>query len=235
VARAALELTLPAEERRLAAALAGPWDDLLYAPGPGFSSELDPGCYRTSLVVRRGAGGWRLSSVVQPAWGGELCRLRLERVPGPPAETLGSFFDLARPGRVYAMGADRSRPALRSPQADWSYAGPSLAGRLGRVGGVALLREHVTGRDGGAAFAWTADRGLLLAGADGALALCLAEPDDPERAAFLPALGPYRALIDEGAARPGAGPRELLGYGDRADITAVRVERLPLPAAGARP
>lgn len=226
----ALDWILPPEERALGAALVGPWRDLLYAPGPGFSSELEPGVFRASLVVVTAAGVCRITSRIQPALGGELSRLRLERLPGAPAETFGSFFEVARRGLVYAMGADRARDALRpADRPHWSYAGASLAARLGQVRDVRLLRERVRGRDHGAPFEWRADRGLVLTGAAGERSLILAEPDDPERAAFVPALGPFRALVDAAApAIPGAGPRELLGHGDRDDIVELVVEQVPL-------
>ncbi len=70
-------LHLPAHERVLLRSLVAPWRDLLYAPGPGFTSPLDPGAYRTSIVIVPATGpAVRLSSVVMPAFGGELCRLR---------------------------------------------------------------------------------------------------------------------------------------------------------------
>ena len=226
----ALDWLLPPEERALGVTLVGPWHDLLYGPGPGFGSELEPGVFRTSLVVLTQAGACRITSRIQPAFGGELCRLRLERLPGPPAETFGSFFEVERRGFVYGMGADRTRSALRAPdRPHWAYAGASLAGRLGRVRDVRLLRERVRGRDHDVPFAWQADRGLVVTGAGGERSLVLAEPHDPERAAFAPALGPYRALVDAAApVSPGAGPRELLGHGDRADIEELLVEQVPL-------
>ena len=226
----AVDWLLPPEERALGATLLGRWRDLLYAPGPGFSEELEPGVFRASLVVVTASGACRITSRIQPAFGGELSRLRLERLPGPPAETFGSFFEVERRGFVYTMGEDRTRSALRpTDRADWAYAGASLAARLGEVREVRVLRERVRGRDHDVPFAWQADRGLVLTGATGERSLVLAEPHDPERAAFAPTLGPYRALVDAGApVSPGAGPRELLGHGDRADIEELLVEQVPL-------
>ncbi|HJV56360.1 MAG TPA: hypothetical protein VJ971_10320, partial [Methylomirabilota bacterium] len=77
-----VDLTLPDAERRLAASLSTPWRDLLYTPGPDLTSPLDPGAYRSSLVVLRDDGvAVRLTSRVTPAYGRELCRLRLETLP----------------------------------------------------------------------------------------------------------------------------------------------------------
>ena len=156
-----------------------------------------------------------MTSVVQPAFGGELCRLRLEPLAHRP-ETLGSFFDPSRRGLVYAMpstaGAGPLGPASRD---GWSYDGESLRGQLGEVSRVRVLRERVIGTSGDRPLSWVADRGLLLSGRDGRESLLLAEPLPDEQAVFLPTLGAFRALTDPGhPTMPGATTRELLGYGD---------------------
>ena len=221
-----VDLTLPDAERRWAASLATSWRDLLYAPGPGFTSPLDPGAYRSSLVVVRGDGvAIRVTSHVMPAFGGELCRLRLEALARYRAPALGSFFEPSRTGTVYAMSADRESGAARAPdRAEWRYDGASLGGRLGRVGRVRVLRE----RGRGAAASWVADRGLVLTGGDAGESVLLGV-SDPETAIFLPTPGLYRALLDPGAVRqPGVTVRDLLGYGDRDDDVDVTVELHPL-------
>jgi hypothetical protein len=38
----AIDLTLPPPERRWVETLAAPWRDLLYSPGPGFRTPLEP-------------------------------------------------------------------------------------------------------------------------------------------------------------------------------------------------
>src|SRR5262249_26475525 len=43
VAENTIELSLPHTERQLLSALAEPWRDLLYVPGPDFTSPLEPG------------------------------------------------------------------------------------------------------------------------------------------------------------------------------------------------
>ena len=143
-----VSLHLPGHERTLLRSLVAPWRDLLYAPGPGFTSPLDPGAYRTSIVIVPVAGpAVRLSSVVMPAFGGELCRLRLEALPLDPPPSRGSFFDLSRTGTVYALTSERGVAAARAPdRAEWRYGGVSLASRLGRIGGMRLLRERGRGR-----------------------------------------------------------------------------------------
>ena len=84
------------------------------------------------------------------------------------------------------------------------------------VARVRVLREQARGGAGDGTFAWTADRGLVLTGESGAESLLLALPDREEHALFLPAIGPYRVLADPREPQtPGAGVRELLGYGDR--------------------
>jgi hypothetical protein len=214
---ATLDLRLPEPERRRAAALATTCRDLLYVPGPGFSSSLDPGLYRsTFVIVPTDAPAIRVSSFVVPAFGGELCRLRLEPVVSFRIENLGSFFEPSRRGKVYAMSPDRTQRLVRSPdQPAWRYDGPPLEARLGRVVRVKLIHERVTGGVGDGAFTWTADRGLALTGADGQESLVLALPEASEHAAFLPAAGMYRALVDPAAHEiPGATVKELLGYGE---------------------
>jgi hypothetical protein len=226
-----LDVTLPDSERRWAASLAGAWSDLLYRPGPHFASPLEPGLFRASFVlVPRGAVAVRITSLVVPAFGGELCRLRLEPVPTLPHDTFGSFFEPARRGRVWSMGADRRSPGSHAPEEkDWYYDGPSLAGGLGAITRVRVLRERVRAGAGEGGHAWTADRGLVLTSAAGGESLLLALPEREEHALFLPAVGPYRVLVDPGApATPGAGARELLGYGDHGEPFDLTLEVLPL-------
>jgi hypothetical protein len=221
-----VDLTLPDAERRWAASLATTWRDLLYAPGPGFTSPLDPGAYRSSLVVVRGDGvAIRVTSQVTPAFGGGLCRLRLEALARYRAPALGSFFEPSRTGTVYAMSADRGSGAARAPdRVEWRYDGGSLGGRLGRVDRVRVLRE----RGRGAAASWVADRGLVLTGADAGESVLLGVID-PEVVTFLPTPGLYRTLLDARAApQPGVTVRGLLGYGDRDDDVEVTVELHPL-------
>jgi hypothetical protein len=208
-----------------------PWRDLLYVPGPDFSSTLDPGLYRSSfLIVPVEGRAVRVSSFVVPAFGGELCRLRLEPLVDFRPDNLGSFFEPSRRGIVYAMSRDRKAGAARPPdRPGWSYEGPSLAPRLEQVGAMRLIREHVTGGSGDATFSWTADRGLVLVGADGRDSLLLASPEYSEQAAFLPTVGLYRALVDPAAAAvPGATVKDLLGYGDRDEPLQIRLEIDPL-------
>jgi hypothetical protein len=171
-----------------------------------------------------------VSSFGVPAFGGELCRLRLEPLVDFRPDNLGSFFEPSRRGIVYAMSRDRKAGASRPPdRPGWSYEGPSLAPRLAQVGAMRLIREHVTGGSGDAAFSWTADRGLVLTGADGRDSLLLASPEYSEQAAFLPAVGLYRALVDPAAAAvPGATVKDLLGYGDRDEQLQIRLEIDPL-------
>lgn len=220
----ALDLHLPEPEWRRAGRLAAPWADLLYVPGPGLASEMDPGCYRTTLFVALASGELvRMSSLTVPAFGGSLCRLRLEPVTSVRHDALGSFFEPARQGLVFAFTADRRSGAVWPP-ADpaWRYGGPALRASLEGGGRVRVLRE--TGRLPGGA-AWTADRGLVIASGEGHEALVLAVPDDAERVAFLPALGVYRALVDPSAPeRPGADRRELLGHGGREAPLVLDVE-----------
>lgn len=223
----AVDLTLSASERRWAAALGGPWSDLLYSPGPGFASPLEPGLFRASVVVVPvGAAAVRVTSLVIPAFGGELCRLRVEPLPVLPHENFGSFFDPTRRGRVWSMGADRRTPGAHAPdERDWFYDGPPLAARLGETARVRVLRERVRAGTGDGAHGWTADRGLVFASAAGGESLLLALPEREEHALFLPAVGPYRVLVDPAApATPGAGARELLGYGDHEDPFELTLE-----------
>src|SRR3970282_1597640 len=135
-------------EHALAAALGRPWRDLLYVPGPDFTSPLEPGLFRSAFVVVPPDGpAIRTSSTVTPAFGIELCRLQLEALPDYRAEMLGSFFDPERRGRIFAMSKEREALAARAPErTDWSYAGPSLGERLGRVERVRLIRERVAAR-----------------------------------------------------------------------------------------
>ncbi|HEV3346514.1 MAG TPA: hypothetical protein VHC93_05435 [Methylomirabilota bacterium] len=221
-----VDLALPDAERLLAASLAGPWRDLLYAPGPDFTSPLDAGAYRASFVIVRGDGApIRVTSRVATAFGGELCRLRLEAPARYRAEALGSFFEPARTGTVYTLTPDREAGAARAPaRAEWRYDGPSLAPRLGRVGRVRVLRERARG----AGASWTADRGLVLTGADGTECLLLAV-SEPEAALFLPTPGLHRALLEpDRALQPGVTVRDLLGHGERDGDLDVTAELHPL-------
>ena len=223
----ALDVTMPDSERRWAAALAGAWSDVLYSPGPGFASPLEPGLFRASFVlVPRGAVAIRITSLVVPAFGGELCRLRLEPVPTLPHETFGSFFEPTRRGRVWSMGADRRSAGSYAPdEKDWYYDGPSLAAGLGEVTRVRVLRERVRAGTGEGAHAWSADRGLVFTSAAGGESLLLALPEREEHALFLPAVGPYRVLVDpEAPSTPGASARELLGYGDHEEPFDLELE-----------
>jgi hypothetical protein len=222
-----VDLTLPAPERDLLRALAAPWRDLLYAPGPAFTSPLDPGAYRSSLVIVPAAGpAIRVSSLVMPAFGGDLCRLRLEALPHPPAPSLGSFFEPARTRTDYALTPERGAAAARAPdRAEWRYAGASLAPRLSRLRGLSLLRERGRGRDG----SWVADRGVAFTGADGAPSLVLAIAEPAEATLFLPAPGLYRALLEPAVPpHPGVTVRDLLGHGDRGGDVETTVELIPL-------
>jgi hypothetical protein len=216
-----VDLTLPDAERRLAASLSTPWRDLLYTPGPDLASPLDPGSYRSSLVVVLDDGvAVRVTSRVTPAFGGELCRLHLEILALPRVAAFGSFFEPARTGTIYAFTPDREVGAVRAPdRAEWRYEGASLAPRLGRVDQVRVLRER--GRVG--AGSWVADRGLVFRSADGGECVLLGVTEPAEAALFLPSPGLYRALLDpRAAAQPGVTVRDLLGHGERddADVTA---------------
>jgi hypothetical protein len=217
-----VDLTLPEAERVLVRSLIGPWRDLLYVPGPGLTTPLDPGAYRSSVVIVPAGGlAVRVSSVVAPAFGGELCRLRFEALPRAPAASLGSFFDLARGGIVYAFSADRGAGAGRAPErAEWRYGGPSLQPSLSRIRALRLLREE--GR--GAAGSWAADRGLVVTGHDGTDRLVLAVADPPEAALVLPVPGLHRILLDPAIpAPPGVTVRGLLGYAERGEPTEMTI------------
>lgn len=174
----------------------------------------------------------RVSSFVVPAFGSELCRLRLEPLVSFRAENLGSFFEPRRRGVVYAMSPDRTTGAARPPdRSEWSYQGPSLQPRLERVDGVRLIRERVTGGSGDAVYSWVADRGLVMRGGDGKDTLLLAGPDTSEQTTLVTDLGFYRVLLDPAAPEtPGATVRELLGYGDR-DGLQIAVDVEPLGCA----
>ncbi|MEX2224175.1 MAG: hypothetical protein WEG40_20510 [Candidatus Rokuibacteriota bacterium] len=226
-----VDLHLPAGERRLAAGLAGAWRDVLYAPGPGFTSPLDPGAYRSSFVIVPVEGAAvRLSSLVTPAFGGELCRLRLEPLDHYRPETFGSFFKPSRAGTVYAFTPDRSGGAARAPaRPDWRYDGPPLGDRLGRVHDVRVLRER--GRHG--EYSWEADRGIAVTAGAGGACLLLSVADSPDAALFVPGPGLYRTLLDPAApGAPGATVRELLGYGEWPADLDLTVELLPVRTSG---
>ena len=224
MSRPHVDLTLPDPERAVLRSLVGPWRDLLYAPGPGLTSPLDPGAYRSSLVIVPDAGpAVRVSSLVAPAFGAEICRLSLEALPQGEGASLGSFFDPSRTGTVYALTAERGVPAARAPErSEWRYAGVSLMPRLARIRGLRLLRERGRGVEG----SWVADRGLAIVGADGGESLLLAVPEPAETALFLPAPGLYRALLDPAAAHPGVTISELLGHADRIPLPEVTIESL---------
>jgi hypothetical protein len=222
-----VELKLPESERALAASLATAWRDFLYTPGPGFTSPLDPGSYRSSFVVVPVEGApVRVSSLATPVFGGELCRLRLEPLERYRPESLGSFFEPSRTGTVYAFTPERGSGAARVPErAEWRYEGPPLVSRIGRVTSVRLLRERGRGAD----FSWEADRGILLTGVDGVGCLLLSSGETSETALFLPSVGLHRALLERDAApAPGVTARGLLGYGDWPADLDVAVELLRL-------
>jgi hypothetical protein len=222
-----VELKLPESERALAASLATAWRDFLYTPGPGFTSPLDPGAYRSSFVVVPVEGApVRVSSLVTPVFGGELCRLHLEPLERYRPESLGSFFEPSRTGTVYAFTPERGSGAAQAPErAEWRYDGPPLASRIGRVTSVRLLRERGRGADS----SWEADRGILLTGVDGIGCLLLSIAETSETALFLPSVGLHRALLDrEIAPSPGVTARGLLGYGDWPTGLDVAVELLRL-------
>ena len=223
-----VDLKLSDHERDLARSLLAPWHDLLYAPGPGFTSPLDPGAYHTSVVIVLAAGpAIRVSSVVTPAFRRDLCRLRLEALPHAPPSSLGSFFHPSRTGTIYALTPEPGGAAAQAPErAEWRYQDVSLATRLGRITGIRLLREH--GRVGGGS--WRTDRGFVVTGADGAPSLMLAAAEPPEAALFLPSPGLFCALLDPAATPPpGVTVPDLLGHGDRDDGVEITLELLPIP------
>jgi hypothetical protein len=226
-----LDLSLTEPERRLAAALAGRWNDLLYVPGAGLALPLEPGFYASAFIVAlEGAPALRISSLRIPAFGADLCRIRLEPLASYPLTRFGSFFEPERRGMIYAMSGDRRAAAPRPPdQPGWSYEGPSLADHLRIVSEVRVLRERVAGGRGDGAFAWSADRGIALTGADGQESLFLARPAESEDAVLAVTAGLYRALLDPSAPPvPGASPAELLGYGDWPGPLDVAVDLEPL-------
>jgi hypothetical protein len=233
-----LDLLLQPRERRLAARLAGRWTDLLYIPGPGFTSPLEPGLYRSSVVILPANGApIRVSSFPIPAFGVTLCRLCLEGVRSLRREHFGSFFDPSRRGIVYTMSADRRSGAVVPPPAvlpEWSYHGASLSSRLAGVTAVRVLSERVSAASGEEMVSWVADRGLALAGADGKESLLLlAVADSDDRVAILPEVGLYRALLDPTAPLvPGATVRELLGYGDWDGEMEIAVELAEVGSSG---
>jgi hypothetical protein len=219
-----IDLTLPASERALAASLGSPWRDLLYVPGPDFTSPLDPGSFRSAFVVVPTAGSAvRIASVIAPAFGIELCRLQLEALPAYPDQMLGSFFDPDRRGRVFAMSKENAAPDGRS---GWSYAGPSLGERLSRVERVRLLRERVSAKLQGQAIGWTADRGLVIDVPEGEPCLLLASAEGSEQAVFLPVPRLYRALLGSAMPVPGATAQELLGYGEWREAFELALEMI---------
>lgn len=228
-----VDLRLPDVERQRAGELVGAWTDLLYVPGPHFTSPLDPGVYRSTFFVVPPEGQTiRLSSRPAPAFGGDLCRLRLEPVASVRRDRLGSFFEPSRRGAVYAMGPDAPGGFQPADRPGWAYEGPPLVRALGVVTRVRILRERGRGGPPGDPFAWEADRGLVVSGPDGDDHLFLAQPDGDD-AILTGAAGPYRALLDPRApVAPGASVRELLGYGGWADPLEVTVELVRVPAAG---
>src|SRR4026208_177524 len=132
-----VELKLPDRDRRLLAAPA--------CPPPPVRAAYRPSC----VIVPVDGPAIRVSSSITPAFGGELCRLRLEALsqappslgagfapaptrPAPPRgpRRLGSCFGPARPGTVYALTPGRGVAAARAPErVEWRYAGASLASR----------------------------------------------------------------------------------------------------------
>jgi hypothetical protein len=232
VAANTIELSLPQAERDLVAVLGAPWRDLLYVPGPDFTSPLEPALFRSAFVVISATGAAvRVSSVVMPAFGTELCRLQLEALPSFRADMLGSFFDPERRGHIYVMSKDRDAAAARPPdRTGWSYAGPPLAERLGRVERVRILRERVVARLDGQSVGWTADRGLVVDVTGDQPCLLLASARSAEEALFAPVPRLYRALLGS-AAVPGATARELLGYGDWAGDFALALETVGIKAS----
>jgi hypothetical protein len=167
------------------------------------------------VVVPAAGPAIRVSSTVTPAFGVELCRLQLEALPDYRAEMLGSFFDPERRGRIFIMSKEREAlSAQPDERTGWSYAGPSLGERLGRVERVRLIRERVSAKLGGRAVGWTADRGLVLDVTGSEPCLLLASAESAEHALFLPVPRLFRALLASASAVPGATARDLLGYGE---------------------
>ena len=65
----AFTLCFPEPEQRRAGRLATPWTDLLYVPGPSFTSPLEPGTYRSTFVIVPAEGRpVRVSSFVVPRY-----------------------------------------------------------------------------------------------------------------------------------------------------------------------
>jgi len=216
VAANTIELALPAAEHVLAATLGAPWRDLLYVPGPDLTSSLEPGLFKSAIVVVPADGpAIRISSIVMPAFGIELCRVQLEALPDYRADMLGSFCEPERRGRIFVMSKERDALAPRpTDRSGWSYTGPSLGDRLGRVERVRLIRERVAAKLGGQEVGWAADRGLVIDVRDSEPCLVLASAESAEQALFLPVPRLYRALLSSTAAAPGATARDLLGYGE---------------------
>jgi len=178
------------------------------------------------VIVPSVGSAVRLSSLIMPAFGGELCRLRLEPVERYPTESLGSFFEPARVGTVYALTPDRAVGAARPPdRAEWRYPGPALASRLGAISRLRVLRERGRMADG----AWQADRGLVFTDADGGDCIVLSAPERSEAALLLTTRGLHRALLDPAAsAPPGVTARGLLGYAEWPDDLELTVELTPV-------
>jgi hypothetical protein len=229
-----IELLMPEPEARRAAALRDGLSDVLYIPGPDFTSPLEPGLFRSSFILVMANGqAVRVSSFIIPAFGRELCRLRLEPVQNYHRESLGSFFEPSRRGLIYALSGERGRVDARAPaEPGWSYDGPPLAARLGKIREVLVVTETVRPHEDEET-EWQADRGLVLIAADGQESLLLAEPGPGDSAVFLPTSGIYRALFDPVApAVPGASEQELLGHGDLPSGTVWVVAQPPLVRPG---
>ena len=178
------------------------------------------------MIVPFHGSAIRISSLIAPAFGIELCRLQIEALPAFRAEMLGSFFDPARRGQIFVMTKDRDALAARpADRAGWSYAGPALVERLSRVERVRLIRERVTAHLDGQPVAWTADRGLVVDVADDEPCLLLASPESAEQALFLPVPRLHRALLGSSPV-PGATARELLGYGEWPEPFELALETL---------
>jgi hypothetical protein len=175
----------------------------------------------------------RISSTVMPAFGIELCRLQVEPLPDYRAEMLGSFFDPERRGRIFVMSKERETLSAQPAEREgWSYAGPSLGERLGRIERIRLIRERVAAKLDGQAVGWTADRGLVIDVSGSEPCLLLASAESAEQALFLPVPRLYRALLAGTAAAPGATARELLGYGEWPEDFELALETLVLSRPG---